>query len=44
MTRFCIITDKARHVKMAIVDNKLTPTIAVNDSNLMASTLDGEHG
>jgi alcohol dehydrogenase len=35
MTRFCIITDSARHVKMAIVDNKLTPTIAVNDSNLM---------
>jgi alcohol dehydrogenase len=37
MTRFCIITDTSRHVKMAIIDNKLTPTIAVDDSNLMVS-------
>jgi alcohol dehydrogenase len=25
MTRFCIITDEARHVKMAIVDRNVTP-------------------
>jgi alcohol dehydrogenase len=35
MTRFCIITDEARHIKMAIVDKNTTPIISVNDSNLM---------
>ena len=30
MTRFCIITDEERHVKMAIVDKHVTPLIAVN--------------
>ncbi len=35
MTRFCIITDTARHVKMAILDWRVTPLIAINDANLM---------
>jgi len=35
MTRFCIITDDKRHVKMALVDWRLTPTLAVNDPLLM---------
>lgn len=35
MTRFCIITDETRHVKMALVDWRLTPTLAVNDPKLM---------
>lgn len=35
MTRFCIITDEVRHVKMALVDWRLTPTLAVNDPKLM---------
>ncbi len=35
MTRFCIITDTVRHVKMAIVDWRVTPTIALNDPLLM---------
>ncbi|MGL4868470.1 MAG: iron-containing alcohol dehydrogenase, partial [Cetobacterium sp.] len=35
MTRFCIITDEVRHVKMAIVDKNVTPIIAVNDPELM---------
>lgn len=35
MTRFCIITDEDRHVKMAIVDWHVTPTIAVDDAELM---------
>ncbi|PSC67953.1 alcohol dehydrogenase [Micractinium conductrix] len=30
-----IITDTARHVKMAIIDSKVTPTIAVDDPLLM---------
>merc|ERR1711920_719075 len=34
MTRFCIITDDQRHVKMALVDWRLTPTLAVNDPNI----------
>ena len=34
MTRFSIITDSKRHVKMAIIDNKITPMIAVNDPSL----------
>lgn len=37
MTRFCIITDSARHVKMAIVDSKCTPMIAVDDPLLMVN-------
>lgn len=35
MTRFCIITDTARHIKMAIVDKNVTPLLSVNDSELM---------
>jgi alcohol dehydrogenase len=35
MTRFTIITDTSRHVKMAIVDWRVTPTIAINDPMLM---------
>ncbi|HSB51307.1 MAG TPA: iron-containing alcohol dehydrogenase [Dissulfurispiraceae bacterium] len=36
MTRFCIITDTGRKVKMAIVDWRVTPDIAINDPLLMA--------
>jgi alcohol dehydrogenase len=36
MTRFCIITDTSRKVKMAIVDWRVTPAIAINDPLLMA--------
>lgn len=35
MTRFCIITDTSRKVKMAIVDWRVTPTIALDDPMLM---------
>lgn len=35
MTRFCIITDSARHIKMAIVDWRCTPNVAINDPLLM---------
>lgn len=35
MTRFCIITDTGRKVKMAIVDWRVTPNIAINDPLLM---------
>ncbi|RPH28818.1 L-threonine dehydrogenase [Buttiauxella warmboldiae] len=35
MTRFCIITDEKRHIKMAIVDKHVTPILSVNDSALM---------
>src|SRR5476649_1555103 len=35
MTRFCIITDETRHVKMAIVDRNVTPLLSVNDPTLM---------
>ncbi|WRO23065.1 iron-containing alcohol dehydrogenase [Metallumcola ferriviriculae] len=35
MTRFCIITDTSRKVKMAIVDWRCTPTVAINDPILM---------
>ncbi|ASP38199.1 L-threonine dehydrogenase [Bacterioplanes sanyensis] len=31
MTRFCIITDETRHIKMAIVDKHTTPIFSVND-------------
>ncbi|WP_060507313.1 L-threonine dehydrogenase [Pseudomonas sp. NBRC 111124] len=37
MTRFCIITDEARHVKMAIVDRNTTPILSVNDPALMVA-------
>jgi len=35
MTRFCIITDTSRKVKMAIVDWRVTPNIAIDDPLLM---------
>lgn len=35
MTRFAIITDEERHVKMAIVDWRTTPTLSVDDPDLM---------
>ena len=35
MTRFCIITDESRHIKMAIVDKHTTPILSVNDPELM---------
>ncbi|BEU03999.1 alcohol dehydrogenase [Agarivorans sp. OAG1] len=35
MTRFCIITDEARYIKMAIVDKNVTPLLSVNDPELM---------
>lgn len=37
MTSFTIITDTDRHIKMAIVDPRITPDIAVNDPELMVS-------
>ena len=37
MTRFCIITDLSRHVKMAIVDWRVTPDIAIDDPLLMVA-------
>ncbi len=36
MTRFCIITDTSRKVKMAIVDWRCTPNVAINDPLMMA--------
>lgn len=35
ITRFCIITDTSRKVKMAIVDWRVTPQISINDPDLM---------
>lgn len=35
ITRFCIITDTSRHVKMCIIDWRVTPQIAINDPILM---------
>ena len=35
MTRFCIITDTSRKIKMAIVDWRCTPTVSINDPLLM---------
>lgn len=35
MTRFTIITDTSRHVKMAIVDWRITPSVAINDPMMM---------
>lgn len=37
MTSFAVITDTRRHVKMALVDWKLTPKVAINDPELMKS-------
>ncbi|MEE0433780.1 MAG: iron-containing alcohol dehydrogenase [Peptococcaceae bacterium] len=39
ITRFCIITDTSRHVKMAIVDWRVTPKVAINDPELMKGML-----
>lgn len=35
MTRFCIITDSSRKIKMAIVDWRVTPGASINDPELM---------
>ncbi|HBC0039988.1 TPA: L-threonine dehydrogenase [Salmonella enterica] len=35
MTRFCIITDPERQIKMAIIDKHVTPMMSVNDPVLM---------
>lgn len=35
MTRFAVITNTSNHVKMAIADWRITPTVAVNDPLLM---------
>ncbi|GLC88222.1 iron-containing alcohol dehydrogenase [Lysinibacillus piscis] len=35
MTRFTIITDTERKVKMAIIDKHITPLLSINDSELM---------
>ena len=35
LTRFCVITDEDRHVKMTINDWHVTPIIAVSDAELM---------
>ncbi len=35
ITRFCIITDVKRKVKMSIVDWRVTPNVAINDPVLM---------
>ncbi len=37
MTRFTIITDTDRNIKMAIVDWHVTPTVSINDPELMVS-------
>ena len=37
MTRFCIITNTDTHVKMAIIDWRCTPLIAVDDPKLMVA-------
>lgn len=37
MTNFAVITDTRRHVKMALVDWKLTANVAINDPELMKS-------
>lgn len=35
MTRFAVITDTSRHVKMALLDWRITPIVAINDAELM---------
>jgi alcohol dehydrogenase len=37
MTSFAVITDTRRHVKMVLVDWKMTPNVAINDPELMKS-------
>lgn len=37
ITRFCIITDTDRHIKMAIVDWRCTPNVSINDPELTAA-------
>ncbi|GAB7015208.1 iron-containing alcohol dehydrogenase [Methanogenium cariaci] len=37
MTSFAVITDTARHIKMAFVDWRITPDVAINDPELMVS-------
>jgi len=37
LTRFCVITDEERHIKMTINDWHVTPCIAVNDAGLMTA-------
>jgi alcohol dehydrogenase len=37
MTSFSIITDTDRHIKMALIDWRLTPDVAINDPELMVS-------
>ncbi len=37
MTRFTIITDTDRHIKMAIVDWRIIPDVAINDPEMMVS-------
>ena len=37
MTSFAVITDTSRHIKMALVDWRLTPDVAINDPELMVS-------
>jgi alcohol dehydrogenase len=41
MTRFCIITDSKRKVKMAIVDWRVTPSVSINDPELMVGMPSG---
>jgi alcohol dehydrogenase len=41
MTRFCIITDSKRKVKMAIVDWRVTPAVSINDPDLMVGMPSG---
>ncbi|MGC9197022.1 MAG: iron-containing alcohol dehydrogenase [Syntrophobacteraceae bacterium] len=41
MTRFCIITNTSNKVKMAIVDWRVTPNVAINDPLLMAGMPSG---
>ncbi len=36
-TKFTIITDTERKVKMAIVDKHVTPTLSINNPELMVS-------
>ena len=42
MTRFAVITDTSRHVKMAIADWRITPGIAIDDPVLMGATAAAE--
>ncbi|KAF1077516.1 iron-containing alcohol dehydrogenase [Methanogenium sp. MK-MG] len=37
MTSFAVITDTGRHIKMALIDWRLTPDVAINDPELMVS-------